>query len=269
MPGWQLSALLKELRGNLLHDKSDQVSGASDYLWDDDTLVRYINEAQRRFARQSLVIHDGTTDAVTLITSAENTDFYPLHSSIIAVLSVKMDPTASASILDHTALPRAGFDAFNNYHTPDPLFFDPNQIEQMTPGKPVAFGTDDYVNSDANGSFGVMSFRFFPTPSAQYSGVPYRLRVVREPINDLTTSNLAAYPEIPAANHLDILDYAAYLALRNVDTDIAGANAPARADQFEARFDKSCAKAKALVMRKLFAPLQWGFGHNGWSWESL
>ena len=269
MPGWQLSALLNELRSNLLHDKSDQVAGASDYLWDDKTLVRYINEAQRRFAREALVIHDYTTDSVTQITTVAFQRFYALHPSIVQILSVKMEWTGvDGTIYDHTALPRAGFDAFSNYHTPDPIFFDPNQLEQMKPGKPVAWGTDDGVTADPNGSFGVMSFKLFPVPNTQYAGVTYRLRVVREPINDLMLNNLAAYPEIPAANHLDILDYAAYLALRNVDTDIAGGNGPARAAQFEARFDANCAKAKKLVMRKLFAPLQWGFGHNGWSWET-
>lgn len=268
MAGWRLGALLKELRSNQLHDKSDLVAGASDYLWDDPTLVRYINEAQRRFAREALVIHDYTTDAITLITTVSFQRFYPLDPSIIQVLSVRMQRTdADGAVYDHTALPRAGFDAFSNYHTPDPIFFDPNQLEQMKPGKPVAWGTDDGVTADPNGSFGVQSFRFFPIPDETYAGIPYRLRVVREPINDLVVTNLSAYPEIPAANHLDILDYAAYLALRNVDTDVAGGNAVQRAADFEARFDKNCAKAKALVMRKLFAPLQWGFGHNGWSWE--
>lgn len=270
MPGWQLSALLNELRSNLLHDKSDQVAGASDYLWDDATLVGYINEAQRRFARQSLVIHDYTTPSVTQITTASFTRDYPLDPSVINVLSLKMEWTDTNGVIwDHTALPRAGFDAFSNYHTPDPIFFDPNQLEQMTPGKPVAWGTDEGVLQDGNGSFGAMVLRLFPVPSPTYAGLTYRMRVVREPINDLTLSNLAAYPEIPAANHLDILDYAAYLALRNVDTDIAGANAPERAADFEARFNANCVKAKNLVMRKLFAPLQWGFGHNGFSWESI
>jgi len=269
VPGWQLSALLNELRQNLLHDRSQQVAGASDYLWSDQTLVGYINEAQRRFARESFVIHDNSTDAVTKITSVAWQKFYDLHPSVIQILSCKMIYTsADGSEYDHQALPRAGFDAFSNYHTPDPIFFDPNQLEQMKPGKPVAFGTDDGIVADANGSFGVMQLRFFPTVSPEYAGISYRLRVVREPINDLTLSNLAAYPEIPAANHLDILDYAAYLALRNVDTDIAGADAPKRAADFETRFDGNCAKAKKLVMRKLFAPLQWGFGRNGWSWET-
>ena len=266
MAGWQLSALLRELRHNLLHDKSDQVGGASDYLWSDPTLVGYINEAQKRFARQSLVIHDYNS-AITTLTTVAWQKYYPLDPCIIAILSLKMKWSADNPAFDHTALPRAGFDAFSNYHTPDPLFFDANQLEQMTPGKPLAWSTDEGVGPDVNGSYGGMVIRLFPAISPEFAGLTYQMRVVREPVNDLTLSNLKAYPELPAAHHLDMLDYAAYLALRNVDTDIAGGNAPARAADFEKRFDMNCAKAKNLVMRKLFAPQQWGFGHNGWSWE--
>jgi len=264
--GWHLSALLRELRHNLLHDKSDQVGGASDYLWSDATLVGYINEAQRRFARQSLVIHDHNS-LVTTFTTVAHQQFYPLDPCIIAVLSVKMKWSAGNLLYDHTTLARAGFDAFSNYHTPDPLFFDANQLERMPPGKPLAWSTDEGVEPDANGSYGGMVVRLFPLVSTDFAGLTYQMRVVREPANDLVLSNLAAYPELPAAHHLDMLDYAAYLALRNVDTDIAGGNAPARAADFEKRFDMNCARAKNLVMRKLFAPQQWGFGHQGWSWE--
>jgi hypothetical protein len=47
----ELSDLLDELRNNILYDRSDSVSGDPDQLWSDATLVRYINEAQRRFAK--------------------------------------------------------------------------------------------------------------------------------------------------------------------------------------------------------------------------
>lgn len=268
MAGWQLSRLLSELRNNLLHDKSQQVGGASDYLWDDETLVGYIDEAQKRFARQSLTIHDSSSAITTFKTVAWQHE-YPVDPSVIAILSLKQEWPGVGVSYDHAALPRAGFDAFNNFHTPDPMFFNVDRLERMTPGKPKAWSTDDGILPDSNGSYGGMVVRLFPAVSPDFAGLTYRMRVVREPIHALTLENLAAYPEIPAAHHLDILDYAAYLALRNVDTDIAGANAPARAVQFEARFDMNCEKAKKLVMRKLFAPLQWGFGHNGWSWETL
>lgn len=263
MAAMSLSALLSELRRNLLHDRSDQVGGtASDYLWDDSTLVRYIDQACRRFARRSLCIRDNVSPSATQITTVDGQAFYPLHPAVFAVLSVRMAG-------DNTDLARAGHDGFDNYHTPDLIFFDPSQLEQMPPGKPLAWSTDESVLVDTNGSVTAMNLRLFPMVAAPYDGVLGTLRVIREPLVDLVLSNLTAFPEIPPAHHLDMLDWAAYLALRNVDTDVAGAGAAQRAADFAARFEGHCQDARKEVMRKLFSPLQWGFGHSGWSWETF
>ena len=66
-----LGELLQELRCNVLHDRSDQVAGGSDYLWSDETLVRYIDEAHRRFARRSWIIRDNTS-SITNTSIARN-----------------------------------------------------------------------------------------------------------------------------------------------------------------------------------------------------
>lgn len=256
-----LADLLSELRDNLLHDKSDQISGASDYLWSDKTLVRYINEAQRRFARRSLCLRDAVTSAATQVTTVAGQAAYPLHASVIAVLSVQMTG-------DRQDLARAGHDGLNSHQSPDGRLFDPAQLAGLPPGKPLAWTTDEGVLADANGSLSLVNLQLYPVVAAPYDGVVAKLRVVREPINDLTLKNTAAYPEIPAAHHLDMLDWAAYLALRAVDTDIAGAGAAQRAADLAARFEAHCQDLRKETMRKLFAPLAWGFGRNGWSWES-
>ncbi len=273
MAGWKLGALLRELRKGRLHDTSDQVSGAyTDYLWDDDQLVRYINEACRRFARQSLCLRDYTSP-ITQITTVDQQEFYPLDPSIVAVISARQ--TGGVSTLtpsftnpaDFQDLVRAGHDGFDTYHTPDLMFFDVNQLENLPPGKPLAWATDEGVVPDVNGSFGAMSLRLFPLCATPYDGNVVQLRVCREPITDLTIKNLGAYPEIPAANHLDILDHAAYLALSSVDTDVAGANAVQRAADFKKQFEATCVTARRQAMLKFFTPQQWGFGQNGWTWE--
>ena len=61
-----------------------------------------------------------------------------------------------------------------------------------------------------------------------------------------------------------MLDWAAYLALRIVDVD---AGMPSRANEFRASFEDHVKNARNSAMRKLFAPLQWGFGRNGFTWE--
>ena len=250
-----LDDLLSELRLNILNDRSDRVDGNSDYLWTDETLVRYINEAQRRFATRSLIIRDGTTPEVVEVTLRAGVTEYDLHEAVIAVISGKLDgeprdlPRAGHSILNQSTLHNDGWD----------LALSASQSS----GKPLAFSTDDQVVENDDSTFSRMSLRVFPAPSAQYDGVKLRLRVVRKPIEELRINNLQAVPEVPADHHLDMLDWAAYLALRIVDVD---AGNPKRAQEFANSFEAHVQAARTMVMRKLFAPKPWGIGRGGWAW---
>lgn len=253
----RLSDLLTELRENILHDRSDRVAGSPDYLWSDATLVRYINEAQRRFARKALVIRDNTTPDITQVTLQTGVSEYTLHPSVLAVISAKVST-------DQADLARAGHSAFNTYRQPDPYFFDTSALTTLPPGKPLAYSTDETLGLDDYDSVSAVVLRVYPTPSAEFNGTVIKLRVVRLPTCDLTTNNLNAVPEIPQDHHLEMLDWAAYLALRIVDID---GGAPARAAEFRASFEAHVKEARDAAMRKLFAPAQWGFGRNGFSWE--
>lgn len=252
-----LDDLLKELRENILHDRSNRIAGDTDYLWSDETLVRYINEAQRRFARLGLVIRDGTTPEATQVTLATNTNTYALHPSVLGVVSAKLTG-------DTGDLSRAGHAAFDTYRQPDSYFFDPSQLSALPPGKPLAYSTDEYMSPDDNDSLGAPTLRVYPVPSSTYNGQIIRMRVVRLPIDKLQTCNLNAVPEIPEDHHLEMLDWAAYLALRIVDVD---GGLPLRAAEFRESFEDSVKRARNSAMRKMFTPMQWGFGRNGFSWE--
>lgn len=253
----KLSDLLTELRENILHDRSDRVAGSPDYLWSDATLVRYINEAQRRFARKGLVIRDKTTPDVTQVTLQTGVDEYTLHPSVLAVISARLST-------DPADLARAGHSAFDTYRQPDPYFFDTSELSTLQPGKPLAYGTDETLGLDDNDSVSSVVLRVYPVPSAAYNNAIIKLRVIRLPIDDLTTNNLNAVPEIPQDHHLEMLDWAAYLALRIVDID---GGAPNRAAEFRGSFEAHVKEARDAAMRKLFTPSQWGFGRNGFSWE--
>lgn len=251
-----LGELLSELRENVLHDRSDRSAGASDYLWSDATLVRYINEAQRRFARRALVIRDNTSDA-TKVTLVEGQTEYPLDPAAIVALSARLTG-------DNMDLARAGHTAFDTYKQPDTYFFDPAQLAQMPPGKPVAYSTDETLAEDDHGSISVVTLRVYPEPSAEYASQIIRMRLIRGPSEPLRLTALKVSPEIPEDHHLEMLDWAAYLALRIVDLD---QGSPARAAEFRASFEEHVKTAKNAVLRKLFAPMQWGFGRNGFTWE--
>lgn len=250
-----LQDLLDELASGMLRDRSDLMSGPDDYLWSDAQLVRYINEAEGILARKGLVIRDATTSAVVNVTLAEGVTQYTLHPSVIAVISAQFTG-------DVGDLARAGHSALNSYQHPDPLYFDPAQLSVLPPGKPLAFSTDEQLDT-ATGKTGIVSLRVYPAPNAEYAGDVVKLRVVRKPLVALSTALLSATPEVPEEYHLGLLDWAAYRALRNSDSDAGGVE---KADKYKAEFEAMVAQARTDALRKLFAPLQWGFGRNGYSW---
>ena len=252
-----LGELLAELRSGMLNDRSDRASGTSDYLWTDATLVRYINEAHRRFASRSFCIQDGSTAEVTLVTLEEGIDTYTLHPSILAVKSAKLT-TASID------LARVGHPFLAAYRAPTEMWLDPESFTSSDPGAPLAFSTDEEIGEDDYGSRSAVVLRVYPVPDAATTGAQIRLRVVRRPLDDFTVSNSGAYPEIPEDHHLEMLDWAAYLALRIVDDD---AGSPRRAAEFRASFEEHVRLARNMVLRKLQQPMPWGFGRSGFSWE--
>jgi hypothetical protein len=248
----KLAELLDELRNNILYDRGTS-TGADDRLWDDTTLVRYINESQRRFAVRSYCLRDGTTAEVVNVTLVEGVTDYDLHPSIISVISAKI----SSSTID---LVRVGHSIFSQYN-PSGRVFSPASFNQLSPNPPVAYSTDESLVEDDEGSIGTLSLHIWPAPRAQDAGTVIKLRVARKPLDDLTEDNLSAVPEIPVDHHLEMLDYAAYLALRIVDQD---GNNDKRAAAFLTTFEGHVQDAFKLVLRKLNAPQPWGFGRNGW-----
>lgn len=250
-----LQDLLDELARDMLRDRSDLMSGPDDYLWSDEQLTRYINEAESILARKGLVLRDASTASVVEVALATGVTQYTLHHSVIAVISAKF-PT------DVGDLARAGHAALNSFQHPDPLYFDPAQLSVLPPGKPLAFSTDEQLDA-ISGKTGVVSMRVYPEPNADYDGDIINLRVVRKPLKVLTVDDLEASPEVPEEYHLGLLDWAAYRALRNIDSD---AGAVDKADKYKEAFDAMVAQARTDTLRKLFAPLQWGFGRNGFTW---
>lgn len=255
-----LGQMLSELRINMLRDTSNQVSGASDYLWTDQTLVNYINEAISEVARRTECLRDATTPEIVTITTVSGQEFYQLDERILGVLSLRMSG-------DQADLPRAGHADLDTYKQPDTYFFDPSQLANLPPGKPLAYTTDEGLYTDGYGQSASIQLRFYPAPLTPYAPNTGTMRVVRLPLYDLTVNQPSVSPEIPRTYHLKCLDWAAYLALRGADLDVAGGDALGRAEKFRASFDNWIAELKRDMERKLFKPVQWAFGRNGFSWE--
>lgn len=253
-----LGELLQYLRRAILNDRTDRVAGSPDYLWTDEDLVTNINEAQRRFATRGLILRDGTTDIVTKITLVEGQTMYPLHEAVLAVISAKVE----GQVADIT---RVGHAVLAAYRAPTDTWIDPSAFNGLPPGPTLAYSTDEGVVDFDAGTFSQINLRVHPTPTAGQAGQVIRLRVVRKPLVAFSVDELDAVPEIPVDHHLEMLDWAAYLALRIVDDD---AGAPRRAEEFRAMFEQHVTEARTTILRKMFAPMGWGFGRGGWSWEN-
>lgn len=250
-----LAELLQLLRGPILNDRSDRASGTSDYLWTDETLITYINEAQRRFAVQGLVLRDATTPEVTKVTLVPGQSVYPLHESVIAVLSARRDALQAD-------LNRVGHAALGAYRAPSDSWVDPATVTGLPAGVTLAYSTDEGLSNLDSDALARVSLRVYPTPA---EADIVRLRVVRKPLEKLVAPAGSQTLEIPEDHHIEMLDWAAYLALRIVDDDAGSAK---RAMDFRATFEQHVKEARTLAMRKLFAPMEWGFGRGGFSWGS-
>ena len=254
-----LGDLLDELRQNILSDRTDQIAGASDQLWTDKTLVRYINEAQDRFAKRSECLRDATTPDVCQVSIVAGTDRYALNPKIIGVLSARVRGT-------NVDLARAGHANLDTYRAPDNRYFDTSNFSTLLPGKTIAFTTDEGMLADGYNALNAMTLRVFPNVGVGLDGI-LDLRVVRFPLSKLYLENLDAVPEIPEQYHLNMLDWAGYLALRRPDLDVAGGDAPNRSKELAASFEKHIEDAKRELKRRLFAPAAWQFGRNGYTYE--
>lgn len=250
----KLEELLDELRVNILRDDSELASGPSDELWTDETLVRYINDAQQRFARRTLSLRDATTPEVVEVPLAAGTATYVLHKSVLAVVSARYNT-------DSYDLTRVGRAVLAVVRPEDNLWFDANNVSSMTPGRPLAVSTDESMDVDSK----AVMLTVYPTPSATEEGNIIYLRTARLPLDDFTIDKPQAVCELDDTYQLDMLAWAAYRALCNSDID----GHSAQAKDHEQRFNTAIAEILKDVRRKMRAPIRFEFGRGGYTWETV
>lgn len=252
-----VTELVTELRENILGDRSDRVAGSPDYLWSEETLVRYINEAERRLARRALILRDSKPSTITTVTLVAGQDQYPLHLSVLGVVSARLEGA-------RTDLARVGHSLLDDYRTPESPLWDASSIATTPTGAPVAFTTDETLGATSDDTLSRVTLRVYPIPAAAQAGETIQLRVVRLPKNPLTMDDLQAVPEVPEDYHLPMLSWAAYLALRIRDRD---AGSMSSAKEFEAMFERTVLEARQELMRKVIPSLGWQFGGNGFTYS--
>ena len=244
--------LLHELRTNVLRDVADldvdaetpegQAALNEVYLWTDETLISYINDAYRTFARRTLCLKDKNTAEICEVTLISGQAEYALDARILAVYSVTdEDDQRSLQRLGHSPLTGANADiAYRATHN----------ITQA--GQPSDFTTDESVRT----------LRLYPEPDDSQAGKVYRLRVARLPLVPLALPAGAEdplVPEIPEQYHMDMLEWAAWRALRNHDTDAENMN---KASAHKKRFNEAIEEATAEHKLANYAPPQFKFNAN-------
>lgn len=169
-----LGELIQYVRSELLHD------AAKPYLWSDDALTRYFNEAQDQFARRTHCLVDEESSFTVLETEA-GVKTYPVDPRVVFVYEV--------------------FDGEGR-----PLRDGPRRQMPTAPSeaRPSAYTCDTQTNT----------LRLYPAPDAAYT---LYLRVARKPLQSLAADTDT--PEISEDYHLALCDWVAYRALRKNDVE--------------------------------------------------
>lgn len=246
-----LRDLLAELRQNILRDVSDIVTAPSqdELLWTDEALIRYINDAEEKFAAGTLCLRDSKTAAITQITLVAGQAEYDLDRRLVSVYNARYGTSVRLGRSSFATL----FGAKGEI-TPSAAYYEPNST-----GQPRLYYTDGDTNS----------IGFYPTPSAAEAGQTIRLWTSRRPLVPLSKNSLDASPEVPEEYHLDLLEWAAWRALRNHDADIGGDPANisivmARANSHKSRFNEAVVECKRKVKYLQTQHVEFGVNTN-WS----
>jgi len=234
----KLSELLEHLAADYLDDRSEMLEGDPDSLWSDKLLVRWLNRAQDILCRRSWVIIDKDHAQAGTIVLKTGVATYPIHKSVLRVLSVIPEGSVSSlSNFDDALLtnPRPYTDTWE-YATTQPA----------ATGAPMGYSTET----------GTRLLRVYPTPTATENGTKLLMRVARMPVCYLDVSKLDAEPEVPAEYHLALCDYAAGKALTQPTVDSAD-KATGRALKEE--FMQLVGEARQDRQRASMNRASWGF----------
>lgn len=243
----KLRELLALIGGpSMLDDRTARLSGASDELFDDDTITIHLNEAQRRLCAEAWVLEDLTTASVCSIQLALNTTDYALHESVLGIRYVRL----SDSDVD---LLRVGYND-NRLHNLRPLnepdFWDVNVAIVENPGRPTRWSAD----------IGIRLLRLRAKPDATAAALQAKLAVVRMPIVDLTTAAPDASPEVAKEHHMALAKFAAgsCASAPNVDDGIR-----AKGNQWLKEFENHLTTARKWRQRQQATQPTMRFG--GWA----
>jgi hypothetical protein len=212
-----LEQLLAELRGSVLDDE------VLPYLWSDEKLVAYLNDAVRQVCLRARARVESVDPDICRLTLAADQRLAELHPSVIAVRSVRFAgqcerPTGTT-------------------------------MKRLTRCEP---GWED-AESDTVPRWWVPDYQdghlcFAAPPDAELIAW---LSVWRVPTEDelLTVDDLQSEPAVPVHWHQDLVDWAAYRAFSSKDTEMRD---DARASQYAAAFETKVGRLPSMTEIRLW-----------------
>lgn len=206
--------------------RSEMADQEETYLWSDEDIFGYADDAQKMFCRLTDGIADASTEAVVKLEIDVDTDWVALHPSILRIRSAtRADTGRAVEIINRDDMPSRRW------------FFD-----GMT-GAVKAL----VIGQEANKA------RVFPKSSET---VDVMLDVFRLPLVDVNTDGDQAL-EAPAIHHPHLLHWMKHRAYLKQDAETFNRS---KAAEFEARFRDYCEQVKQEERRKAFKPRSVAYG---------
>lgn len=211
--------------GDLLTRFRDEMNDTVEpYLWSDDLVFSYANEAQKKFAQLTDGIPDSSTAEVVELSVVPAQDSYPLHPTILKIRSaMRADTGRPVDVLNIEDMPTRGY------------YFDgiPGTVKALV------------IGMDAD------TARVWPMPNET---VTLRLSTYRLPLVEIIDEQAL---EIPLQHHESLL---LWMKSRGYLKQDAETYDRARADDFEQRFLAYAAAAKAEAARARHKPRTVAYG---------
>jgi len=196
------------------------------YFWSDEEFFRYLDEAQKEFARQTDYIKDSSTPEITQLTVTANDPWVPIDPRIIEIRRVKLGSRSlPMRIINHDELDR-------EYTTG-------TYGEQLSSNWDTAKGTPRLFVADEQTD----QARLVPMPAVADT---LYLTVIREPLLPIEDEN-SDLELIKSDHQRALLLYCKSMAYSKQDADTYDQN---RADRFGAQFNAFCRRVKSRQTRK-------------------
>lgn len=204
---------LGELRDTFRRDVKDT---STPYLFSDESIDEWINEAEEEACLRGRLIFDNETPTICEIGTTTDTTRYDLHESITELVHASITKS-SGEVVDLSILDR---------READRLQYDRRTLTQ----EPTAIiHHDTWIEYDC-------------IPEADYT---LNIEVYRTPKNPM--ANDGDTPEINARHHKRLLDWVKHKAFEIPDTDTMDLG---RTMKYEARFERYFGKRPTADMRK-------------------